>query len=327
MKRVFFLLLLFTSSLFCNIHSAKEKFYFAKKGQYIVTEQQNIYSFLTILEKKEHQLILEEITLPVSQKKKKESWANWYQKGAHGQTSHILYEIDIDQALLKRAYSLSQKAYLKPEALLPQLLSLPLKKLKPHERKKIGPTPPCDQIDTRKIWNPPLFRLGKKVQNPCFEAYSARWPRDETPLSQKKINLYFDLKRVDFPFPCWIEISDGSNTFKIRGIDTGDQLPLSPACFPPLPPEFKPGIEEDENQIILTTTPLDKSLNFYLFAIDLSSSLRKTHAIAFTKSESQIFIEKLLISRLFTKGHRYQWFLMIEGQGELSIDHPQNYFY
>ena len=84
----------------------------------------------------------------------------------------------------------------------------------------------------RKVWNPPLVVSGKKASSPQFDVYFTHWPKDHSPLSAKKITLYFDQKQPDFLFPYWIEIADGSLRFNLRVTDSGRALQTPAFVFP-----------------------------------------------------------------------------------------------
>ncbi len=206
----------------------KEKIARSHSGDYIVTEQSNNVSVLVVRSVTENKLILEEITTPSDgANTAKISWKAWVESRAPGATSWSIYEIDLPHSKLTRSYSHLQKKWIKlddSEYFFAKLLSLPLKKMPPSERKKIGPTPTGEERDYRKIWNPPQFVDGKKVDKPTFEVFKGVWGEDHSPLSRCPIELYFDQANPSFPFPYWMEVKSPHYAFKIRVIDSGTGL-------------------------------------------------------------------------------------------------------
>lgn len=197
----------------------KERFESAHEGQYVVTEQNKLTSFMRIQSLSNKRLVLEEISLP-SHKAKKIAWRRWYQDGAKGATSHLLYEIDLEKGACTTVYSPQRNATLtsSAEQLFTDLIVLSLKPISEKERKRIGPAPQ-EGFDMRKIWNPPIVQNGKKLSKVQTKAYKARWPDDGSELAGKFLELYF---HENSPFPCWMEISNSAATLKIRLVDSGD---------------------------------------------------------------------------------------------------------
>lgn len=203
--------------------SLKEKFKVGESGDFIVTERDKTYTIYLFRSLEGSLLGLDEISMPSHKKRKKIVWKPWLEAGAKGATSYLQYTIDIDTQTVKKCYSKTRNAYVPVEgsdSLLLTLLTLDLKRIPLSERKKIGP-PQNAGPDMRKIWNPPHIINGKTLKFPRFGAYDATWPKDTTELSGKQIELYFDQKNPTFPFPYWIQISDWSNTFKMRIVDSG----------------------------------------------------------------------------------------------------------
>lgn len=301
--------------------TVKQRFDSSRVGDYIVTEQDKVYSLLTVRDMSQERLVLEEFTLP-AHKAKKVKWKEWALQGAGGHTSHILYEIDLDKNQMERVYSLSRGAFLSHEAaaFIPTLISLPLSNVK--ERKKIGPAP-NEGVDMRKIWNPPLVREGKKVVGAQFEVKRIHWPKDGTLLAEKTLDLYFDKRHPEFPFPNWIEITDGSSTFKIRCVDSGSGLELPEARFPLQPLEFLQ-IEDRGEEVIFKIAPSGSDKPLKLYAIELSSLPRNTIEVPFTQTDQvTLQAEKTALE----KGKAYIWFLTQEGHPELATQSSKSFNY
>ena len=60
-------------------------------------------------------------------------------------------------------------------------------------------------------------------KNPKYEVYQTLWPKDDTPLSGKIIDLYFDAKACSV-FPFWIQVSNGNIDVILKTIDSGKGL-------------------------------------------------------------------------------------------------------
>jgi hypothetical protein len=219
---LFFLLVLFSSFSF------KDKATQAQVGQFIVTEESKNYSILFVRSLNTHLLQLEEITTTTSQVKSiKNQWQAWIQKGAPGHTAWVVYTIDLEKNTMKECYSFNRKGWMPiddKDSFLTRLLSLPLIKADPTQRKRIGPPPATGETDRRGFWNPPLVVEGKKQDKPSVTVFTTKWPEDETPLSLCDIELYFDSTRPDFLFPCWIEVKSPHYSHHLRVVDSGSNL-------------------------------------------------------------------------------------------------------
>lgn len=207
----------------------------AKPGHYILSEQNGNYSMLLVRENNSQKLLLEEITIPRKELNlKKRSGKEWLAKGAPGNTSWILYKLDLKSKKIDYAFSHTRhsKLYLdQGEHYLAQLLSLPMKKMQNHKRKKIGIEPAPGEADTRAVWNPPKMALGKPIKGHPFDAWHGTWKKDGSQLSNCGIDLYFDAQESDFPFPHWIEIASAHYNFKMRVMESGNDA-QSPKNIP-----------------------------------------------------------------------------------------------
>jgi hypothetical protein len=203
--------------------SFKEKICRGKKGDYIVTEQGKNYTLLFIRFLTDTTLLLEEITTP----ERPTSWKEWLQEGAHGNTSWILYTVDLKKNALKDCFSFTTRASIpidQSEEFLTRLMTLPLSRVPLEERRRIGPSPLSGEIDKRSLWSPSIPFEGKKYDKPAFDVFKAKWPEDGTLLASCVIELYFDAKKPNFPFPYWIEIKSPHYSLPIRCIDSGENI-------------------------------------------------------------------------------------------------------
>ncbi len=208
----------------------KDKLNAAKAGDYIVTAQGRLYTMLHIFSKERNKLILEEINVPQSSINLDNiSWKKWVEDGAPGNSSWVMYNIDLSDGMMSQPYSFTaNRFFMIPESdnFLSQLLNLRMELILAKDRKRSGAAPDNGAPDWRPIWQPPLIFEGKTIQNAFFNAYKARWPRDNTELSGKVIIAYLPDTQQKVPnyFPYWLEISGLVGKAKIRIIDSGTGL-------------------------------------------------------------------------------------------------------
>jgi hypothetical protein len=313
----FFLIFIFCMTSVFASPSLAEKLEKAQVGDYIVTEIEKTISLLRIRELSSTQLILEEITAPLSALKvSKIDWSSWLKDGAKGHTSWLFYEIDLTKGELLECYSLTQKGWIAvDEPLLPKMLTLPLSQTPNEKRKRIGPAPQGGEEDQRALWLPPLHMQGKKVSKPPLEVYETKWPKDQSQLSECRLELYF---MHNFPLPFWIEGSNGHFTFKIRTLDCGHDL-ASPVemAFPHRPPRFvgKASLKNGHLCLTLRTPPCHEGL--HLFAVDVNEPNQAPFSVAFKrnpldKDHLLLEVEKPLLKKLFKAGHSYRWLMTSE---------------
>lgn len=195
----------------------------AEAGAFIVFEQGKTVTLLSIHEKKDEILVLEEISCPSSKLSKISNWQSWVNEKAPGHTSWVMYKIDMQKAKILECFSFSRSSWIPMEGqehFLTLLIKTPFQKV--LERKKIGPPPMPGEVDHRSIWNPPFYHEGKK-RSLTFDAYEIEWPKDSSELSQKKITAYFDRSELT-PFPVWVQISNDHMAVYAREIDSGKGL-------------------------------------------------------------------------------------------------------
>lgn len=219
---------LFFSAAFAN--SFQKRLAQAEKGDFLVTWQGHTKTLLRVQENHFPYLILEEINFPDTLQI--EDWGKWLQKRAPGHLSWTLYEMDLSSQQILECFSVSRGSWVlvgEEENFLKYLLALPLKPLTKEERRKIGPSPNPGEVDRRAVWNPPLIIHGKKQASPSWTVYQTTWPKDNSPLSEKEIELYFP-ENPNFVFPLWIQIKSDLMSPWIRLVDAGKHLQT--ACFP-----------------------------------------------------------------------------------------------
>lgn len=233
------ILLLILVLLIFSSFTLKERLPSTKAGDFIVTQQSKHFSILFIRSLNSSHLELEEITAPLSALKSiKNNWQTWIDQKAPHHTAWVVYTIDLHSNKIKECYSFDRKGWIAiddRESFITALLSLPLKPMDLSQRKRIGPPPIEGETDRRALWSPPVVIEGKKMNKPSIEVYSAEWPKDETLLSQAKLELYFDAQRSSFLFPCWIEIKTTHYAQNCRVLDSGINLHSFHKFLPPLP--------------------------------------------------------------------------------------------
>ena len=278
MKRLLFAL--FASCFLCG-NTLSTRIENARVGSYIVTEAKKNYTLLHIHTQTEDNFILEEITAPAHIVGKNFDWKAWVEKGAPGHSGWTLYEIEHKTGQILECFSFTHQSWMQAEgdaSFLTKLMYLPLTPISEKERKRIGAEPPHHAIDIRKIWNPPKIVDGQRVLRPAFEVSKTVWPKDDSELSKRKIEMYFDATAPRFPFPYWIEVQ-GMIDQKVRSVDSGYNLksPRShmPRRFPtPLGHYEKSG----ENLTLKIDTPLYYK-DFELFETKDQTSIKPCHVV------------------------------------------------
>lgn len=324
MKKWLICFLLCLSPFFGAESRLKERLEKAKNGDFIVTEANKMVTLLNIRSITPNTLILEEISAPLqSLKKRPESWPDWVKAKAPGHTSWSMIEIDLQSGQVLECYSFTRGAWVhssKNESLFATLIHLPMKKIDPDNRKKIGPPPLPGESDFRKIWNPPLVFEGKKLETATFEVFETTWPEDGTELSGKLVALYFDKeKRSAFPF--WVQVETAHATAALRTIDSGKNLPVVYRTFPRRIPEFVGQPQKTENGLRLSLKSPKYYRQFELFAIDVTSKEKEifpiTHSLIQGDEELlTLEIDEEELQQTLQSDHRYTWLLVPIGHSE-----------
>lgn len=233
MLRFFSLIFLFFASAgFADTIYLRDNLKNARPGDFIVAIQNKSYTLLHIYNRNANFLVIEEVTIPAARiNLKTTSWREWIFKGAPGNTSWIVYNIDLDRAKPQKYYSLTKNSWFEMperENFLATLLNLRLEKLSAKERKKIG-VPVIPSAETKHLWNPKLIVDGNEIVGAVFDAWRTRWPEDGSDIAGKTIEVYTPQNPL-YPsyFPYWLQISGAVGCAKVRIIDSGNGL-LSPA--------------------------------------------------------------------------------------------------
>jgi len=309
MKKLLLLFLLVNSFLFANF-SLKERILKSSPGDYTLFLQGKTVSLLLIREQTDNLLLIEEISAPEYQLKNK-NLSEWVQKGAPGHTSWILYEIDLQKNELLESFSHSRNAWLlmnEEEHFLARLLSLKLTPVSYEDRKKIGPPPRDGERDHRSVWSPPLIIEGKRNPKPKALVYSTIWPKDHSPLANKKIDLYFSPDEK-YPLPFWIQLSSGMGSTFAKALNMGKNLSSpSPKAVPRRYPEFTTGVERDEGGYYIEVKCPKYFQDFELVALTPNN---QTITIPFsTLKNSKEHLELSLDLKELSEGLTYQMMLL-----------------
>lgn len=208
----------------------------AQPGDFIVISSNKTQTLMHIYAKQNQVLTIEEIAVPESKRSSDLGWKEWVRQGAPGNTSWVMFDIDLRTGQMLRYYSFTKKNWFEiPEAdnLLSKLLNLKFFKIPDDVRKRVGPKPTSGP-DLRPLWQPRMMVEGKPIQGVPFDAWRTKWPRDGSDLSGKTIEVYLprDSQRYPAYFPYWLQINGVIGKAKIRIIDSGSRL-QSPR--PPLP--------------------------------------------------------------------------------------------
>jgi hypothetical protein len=200
----------------------------AQPGDYLVISANKTITIMHIYDKRSEMLTIEEIAVPEGRKPPKMSWREWVQSNAPGNTSWVMYEIDLQSGKMQRYYSFTKKGWFEiseADNFLSKLLNLRLSKIPDKERKKVGLKLFADSADSR-FWQPCLVVEGKTIRGVKFDAWRTRWPKDSSDLSGKLIEVYLPQDNQAYPsyFPYWLQITGTVGKARVRMIDSGSGL-------------------------------------------------------------------------------------------------------
>jgi len=206
----------------------KDNLHRAEPGDYIVITANKTNTLMHIYDRKERFLIVEEIAIPASRKPTKMDWHSWIKNNAPGNTSWVMYEIDLNTGKMQRYYSFTKQGWFEiseADNFLSKLLNLRLSLIPDHERKKVG-LKVFAESEKARIWQPNLVVEGQIVRGVKFDAWRTRWPKDSSDLSGKIIELYLPHDNQFYPsyFPYWLQINNSIGKSRVRMIDSGTKM-------------------------------------------------------------------------------------------------------
>ncbi|MGK5595385.1 MAG: hypothetical protein ACSNEK_08515 [Parachlamydiaceae bacterium] len=226
----------------CHLHAddflLKHHLRLAKPGDFIVASQNSAITLMRIHDNQDCLITIEEVTIPSNRVNRcVPNWRDWYENGAIGNTSWVIFEVDLNSGTMRRYYSYTKNGWFeipKVENFLGTLLNLPLSCIPYEQRRKVGPLGANTFKDKRPLWNPQMVVDGHVISDVAFEAYKTRWPQDGTPLSGKMIEIYVPEQDDLYPayFPYWLQISGVVGKAKLRIIDSGSKLMTPKGGFP-----------------------------------------------------------------------------------------------
>ncbi len=206
--------------------TVKDRFLESNPGDFVVFVHDKYMTLLLIDESSPKNLVIEEITAPSSVLKViGGNWQNWIDNNAPQSTSWTTTKISLENDTIEYVYSFSNNKLYPQEntvSFLPTLLSQNLIPIPFNMRKLSGPEPLEGETDFRKVWTPKITFNGKNIEGQV-SAYSIIWPKDDSDLSEKKVDLYFSDKALKF-FPYWVEIQGKFAKVKLFVIDSGKGL-------------------------------------------------------------------------------------------------------
>ncbi len=229
---IFFFLLLFSLPIFSatEILLLKDNLQRANPGDYLVTVQNKTYTLLHIKQIDENLMVIEEISIPTGKISIKNfPWKDWVLKGAPQHTAWVMYRVDLSTGETKDFFSYTRGVWDKTAAnnFLSTLLNLPFTKTTMKDRKKVG------LIGTGKVWQPKMVVNGQVIENVYFDAWKTKWPKDQSELSGRLIEIYLPSEKAKYSayFPYWLEISGMVGNAKIRIIDSGNDMHSPQSSF------------------------------------------------------------------------------------------------
>jgi hypothetical protein len=254
LKLIFFVLAALTSilstSAMANVLYLRDNLKRAHPGDYIVTAQNKNYTLLHVYNRSDKDLTLEEITVPIKKYPPYiGSWKQWIQQQAPGNTSWIMYTLDLNTGKMTEFYSVTNHKWYdtrEADSFLNTLLNIPFSLISLEDRRRVGfPTLP-GMTDNRPFWQPKMVFEGREVPGVWFDAWTTRWPKDGSDLADKTIEVFIPQESNKYPsyFPYWLQISGLIGKAKIRIIDSGSHM-KSPT--PPIESRRPPVINKKAN--------------------------------------------------------------------------------
>jgi len=232
-KKIYYLLALFVSFLALSLNAdslyLKTNLSLAHIGDYIVTAQSKNYSVLHIVAKTSSTVTIEEITVPISKAPPKPyQWKQWVQQGAPNNCYWILYTLDLSTGHIIQSYSVPQQRIFESaeqDRFLATLLNLRFEPIPLTKRRRVG----SGRVDAKGLWQPKMIFEGNVVDGISFGAYKAIWPKDNSELSGKTVEIYLPEQLDGYPsyFPYWLQVSNIIGRASLRIIDSGKGM-ISP---------------------------------------------------------------------------------------------------
>ena len=228
MKKLLFLLLFIVQHLSADTLFLRNNLERAIPGDYIVISAAKTQTLMHICKKENQILTIEEIAVPEIKRPPGLSWKEWVYQGAPGNSSWVMFDVDLQTGQMLRYYSFTKRNWFEiPEAdnFLSKLLNLRFTKVPENSRKRIGSKSRTGP-EVRNLWHPRMIVDGRIIQGVPFDAWTTKWPRDGGELSGKTIEVYLPQESQRYPsyFPYWLQIKGAVGKANIRIIDSGSGL-------------------------------------------------------------------------------------------------------
>jgi hypothetical protein len=225
MTKKLFVILLFIP-FFLSALVLRDNLALAEKGDYIVTLQNRNFTVLVVTDKQGQTITIQEVTVPDETRGTNTDWKRWVETNAPGNTSWVMYTIDIPSGNMMQYYNFYYQTWYdmsEANVFLSKLLNLELTRVPNSQRKKVGAS------HGKRLWQPPLVVEGSQIFHVPFDAFTTHWPKDGSPLSDRKVQIYLPEENSKYPsyFPYWLEVSGGMGKAQVRIVDSGRQL-ISP---------------------------------------------------------------------------------------------------
>ncbi len=229
----FFAFCLFFSSTLLSAETLwlREGLEQAHEGDYLVTSCNKTYTLLLIREKRGDSMVLEEISAPqVRLKGKPSSWKEWIAQGAPHHTSWVAYDVHLPSGQMHRCYSFSKNAFFSlpdEKNFFSTLIRIPFEKIPEERRKRTGWSDKNGLVTNgRRLWQPVMIFEGTVVSGITIDAWKTIWPKDNSELSGKTIEVYLPSDRNAYSsyFPYWLQITGTAARAMIRVVDSGKGL-------------------------------------------------------------------------------------------------------
>lgn len=206
----------------------------AQVGDYIVTMQNKNYSLLHIYDKSPSAIAIEEVTVPAAKMSQQPvQWKEWLRQGAPGNTCWSIYTVDLANGHIKNFYSVTRQGWFdnpQQDHFLSVLLNLRFEAIPIKNRRRTGTALVYGSYEKRPLWQPKLIFEGQTVQGIHFDAWKTVWPKDNSELAGKNIEVFLPHEQAAYPsyFPYWLQVSSlvGKATLRIIDAGRGMQSPV-----------------------------------------------------------------------------------------------------
>lgn len=326
MKKI---LIALTLLLLPSLEAAPFKQIFSKGriGDYSIYQSGDSVTLLNIHSKDHPYIVLEEITFPKAlyENVKGSDLVTWVKKGAPGNTSWTLMEINTKDLSVSSAYSFSRKTHLfleKEDTLISSLLNLDVTPIPERLLDRVGPRQ-MGKKDTRPLWEPAMYVAGKRVKPKKMDVYGGTWEKDNSALSGRSIDLYI---LNDFPFPYWIQIKGDFGSKKMISLDSGKHMVSPIESIPAMPPKFLSGLEKWKDNptkysFLVQSARVHRAFTTYLLELGTKENGLKHIESQYQTIDNNVLkfnLHQASLEKELTKGKKYRLYLSYEDEGEIK---------